>query len=56
MILNKVKISGIFNLKDVEISLEDLSALIAPNNYGKSNVLHAIDFGVFFTFNPSDKK
>ena len=48
MILNKVKISGIFNLKDVEISLDDLSALIAPNNYGKSNVLHAIDFGVFF--------
>ena len=48
MILNKVKISGIFNLKDIEISLDDLSALIAPNNYGKSNVLHAIDFGVFF--------
>ena len=48
MKLNKIKISGIFNLKDVEISLDDLSALIAPNNYGKSNVLRAIDFGVFF--------
>jgi len=48
MKLNKIKISGIFNLKDVEISLDDLSALIAPNNYGKSNVLQAIDFGVFF--------
>ena len=48
MKLNKIKISGIFNLKDVEISLGDLSALIAPNNYGKSNVLRAIDFGVFF--------
>ena len=35
MKLNKIKISGIFNLKDVEISLDDLSALIAPNNYGK---------------------
>ena len=48
MILNKGKISGIFNLKDIEISLDDLSALIAPNNYGKSNELQAIDFGVFF--------
>ena len=48
MILNKVKISGIFNLKDVEISLDDLSALIAPNNYGKSNVLQAIDFGIMY--------
>lgn len=48
MKLNKIRISGIFNLKDVEISLDDLSALIAPNNYGKSNVLHAIDFGVIF--------
>ena len=56
MILNKVKISGIFNLKDVEISLEDLSALIAPNNYGKSNVLHAIDFGVFFMETSSKRK
>ena len=56
MILNKVKISGIFNLKDVEISLDDLSALIAPNNYGKSNVLHAIDFGVFFMEAPSKGK
>lgn len=48
MKLNRIKISGIFNLKDVEISLDDLSALIAPNNYGKSNVLQAINFGVFF--------
>lgn len=48
MRLNKVKISGIFNLKNVEISLDDLSALIAPNNYGKSNILRAISFGVFF--------
>lgn len=47
MRLNKIKISGIFNLKDVEISLDDLSALIAPNNYGKSNILRAISFGVF---------
>lgn len=48
MKLNRIKISGIFNLKNIEISLDDLSALIAPNNYGKSNVLNAIDFGVFF--------
>lgn len=48
MILNKIKISGILNLRDVEISLEDLSALIAPNNYGKSNVLRAINYGIAF--------
>ena len=56
MKLNKIKISGVFNLKDVEIALDDLSALIAPNNYGKSNVLHAIDFGVFFMEASSKRK
>ena len=56
MKLNKIKISGIFNLKDVEITLDDLSALIAPNNYGKSNVLQAIDFGVFFMEASSKRK
>lgn len=48
MRLNKIKISGIFNLKDVEISLDDLSALIAPNNYGKSNILRAISLACFY--------
>ena len=56
MKLNKIKISGIFNLKDVEITLDDLSALIAPNNYGKSNVLQAIGFGVFFMEASSKRK
>ena len=36
------------DLKRLPVGMDDLSALIAPNNYGKSNVLRAIDFGVFF--------
>lgn len=43
-----VKIDGFRNLKAVEITLSDLSALIALNNYGKSNVMEAIDFATDF--------
>lgn len=41
-------IDGIANLENVHLEVGALNALIAPNGYGKSNVLHAIDFGIHF--------
>ena len=48
MTIDKIKVGGIMNLGEITLSLQDLSALIAPNNYGKSNVLSAVEFGVDF--------
>jgi AAA15 family ATPase/GTPase len=48
MVIDKIKIAGIMNLEEISISLRDFNALIAPNNYGKTNVLNAIGFGIEF--------
>ena len=41
-------IDGIANLENVHLEIGALNALIAPNGYGKSNVLRAVDFGIRF--------
>ena len=41
-------IEGFANIEHVRLEMEDMSALVAPNGYGKSNILHAIDFGIGF--------
>lgn len=41
-------IDGIANLENVNLEVGALNALVAPNGYGKSNVLRAIDFGIRF--------
>lgn len=49
-------IDGFKNLSDVNITFNDITALISLNNFGKSNVLSAIDFGLAFIKSlPSDK-
>lgn len=48
MKINGFIIDGIANLENVHLELSALNALIAPNGYGKSNVLRAIDFGIRF--------
>lgn len=40
----KLSLSGFCNIKQFDISLTDFNALVAPNNYGKSNVLEGIIF------------
>ena len=42
------KIDGIANIEHANIKIRELCALIAPNGYGKSNLLKAIEFGVGF--------
>ncbi|MCQ2238272.1 MAG: ATP-binding protein [Bacteroidaceae bacterium] len=41
-------IEGISNISRLKLNVGSLNALIAPNGYGKSNVLRAIGFGIEF--------
>ncbi len=56
IILSKIFIGGFTNIREVSVDLTDLSALVAPNNYGKSNVLKAVSFAFdFIKANANDK-
>ena len=48
MVIDSFDIKGISNIKHVRIDVGEMNALIAPNGYGKSNVLSAISFGLDF--------
>ncbi|SET49380.1 AAA family ATPase [[Clostridium] polysaccharolyticum] len=48
MKIQAVLIDGFKNLSNVRISFENITALVALNNFGKSNVLSGIDFGLTF--------
>ena len=48
MKIDGFKVDGIANIEYAHLRIEELCALIAPNGYGKSNVLRAIEFGVKF--------
>ena len=57
MKIKSVTVGGFKNLKRSTILLENITAIISPNNYGKSNLLEAIDFGVdFISSNPKGRK
>lgn len=46
--IDKVYVDGYCNIDKVTIDLQIQTALLATNNYGKSNLLDAIDFGCCF--------
>ncbi|WP_164996524.1 AAA family ATPase [Bacteroides zoogleoformans] len=48
MIIDSFIIEGISNIGHVRLDVGEMNALIAPNGYGKSNVLRAISFGLYF--------
>ena len=48
MIIDGLDIKGISNIGHVRLDIREMNALIAPNGYGKSNVLSAISFGMDF--------
>lgn len=48
MKIQSIFIDGYKNLSNVRIKLDDITALVALNNFGKSNVLSAIEFGLEF--------
>ncbi len=48
MIIDSFIIQGISNIEHLRLDVGVMNALIAPNGYGKSNVLSAISFGLNF--------
>lgn len=48
MKIQAVLVDGFKNLSDVKITFDNITALVALNNFGKSNVLSGIDFGLSF--------
>lgn len=56
MKIQAVLIDGFKNLSNVRISFENITALVAINNFGKSNVLKGIDFGLKFMKESTEDK
>lgn len=48
MKINSITVSGFKNIKRTKLELDSICALISANNYGKSNLIEAIDFGFNF--------
>ena len=56
MTVSSFVIEGISNIGSLRLDVVSLNALIAPNGYGKSNVLRAIGFGMdFLSANEQEK-
>lgn len=57
MTIDTIIIEGISNINHMRLDVGEMNVLIAPNGYGKSNVLNAISFGLMFlTANDETKK
>ena len=48
MIIDSFIIEGFSNIEHIRLDVGEINALIAPNGYGKSNVLSAIGFGLMY--------
>ena len=48
MIIESFIIEGFSNIEHIRLDVGEINALIAPNGYGKSNVLSAISFGLMY--------
>lgn len=46
MVIDSLIIEGFSNIEHIRLDIGEMNALIAPNGYGKSNVLNAISFGL----------
>lgn len=57
MRIEKITVHGFRNIKNTELRLDNILALVSLNSYGKSNLLTAIDFGTnFITVSKNAKK
>lgn len=55
--IRKIKLGGFKNINNVELEFDKITSLISVNNYGKSNLLQAIDFGIdFISASPREKE
>lgn len=46
--IDRFSIKGFRNIKDIDLQLGKITSLLALNNYGKSNVIKAVKFGIDF--------
>lgn len=57
MKIKSITIGGFKNLKKTKIEFQNMVSIVSPNNYGKSNLLEAIDFGIeFISASEKDRK
>lgn len=56
MRIDSISVSGYRNLGSNTLQLQDITSLVAPNNYGKSNLLDAIRLGFGFIRKPKNQK
>lgn len=56
MKIQAVVVDGYKNLSNIKIKFDNITALVALNNFGKSNVLSAIDFGITFIKASTEEK
>ena len=57
MKLKSITVGGFKNIARTKLLLDRVIAVVSPNNYGKSNLLEAIDFGTdFITASPKQRQ
>ena len=56
MTIDRISIGGFRNIEYSDIKLQQLTALLAPNNYGKSNVLDAVMFASAFIHGTAENR
>lgn len=56
MDIKRIKIDGFKNLKEIDITLSNITSLLSINSYGKTNTLTALKFGFDFIVASSDNK
>ncbi len=57
MKIQRIALDGFRNLSNINIAFSKITSLVALNNFGKSNVLSGIDFGIdFMKYNEEQRK
>lgn len=56
MKIEAIRVGGYANIGNTLLRPEDISAVIAPNGYGKSNLMRAISFGMMYLQADAEKR
>ncbi len=56
MNIKRIKIDGFKNLKNIDLTLNNITSLLSINSYGKTNTLSAILFGIDFIIRNNETK
>ena len=56
MNIKRIKIDGFKNLKNIDLTLNNITSLLSINSYGKTNTLTALKFGFDFIISNNEEK